>query len=54
MYYNVDYDPETQTFSLVDYNENCVIIVTKKQLEALLILYKRCCYENREGGEDYV
>jgi len=37
--YELDYTPETQTFSLVDKINNTIIIITKDQLEKLIEFY---------------
>ena len=39
--YELDYSPETQTFSLVDRINNTVIVITKEQLEKLIEFYHR-------------
>ena len=38
-----NYDPETQNFTLQDEEEECLIVITKKQLQALIALYRNCC-----------
>lgn len=43
MRFKLDYSPETKIFSLQDDEEGCLIVITKKQLEALIKLYNRCC-----------
>ena len=40
--YFIDFDPETKTFSLQDMEEQCIIIITKDQLEALMKFYRNC------------
>jgi len=42
MRYITDFNPETETFSLNDIAERCVIVITKEQLESLIALYRRC------------
>jgi hypothetical protein len=37
--HELDYDSETQTFSLVDKINNTIIIITKDQLEKLIEFY---------------
>jgi hypothetical protein len=43
--YIVNYDSNAEVFTLNDTEEQCMIILTKEQLEALIKLYRQCCYE---------
>lgn len=40
--YITNFDPETETFTLQDNEENLMIVISKEQLEEIIKLYKRC------------
>ena len=40
--YIIDFDPETETFTLQDNEESLMIVISKEQLEEIIKLYKRC------------
>lgn len=53
MKFELNYNPEIELFSLVDNDEQCIIVIKRIQLEALIKLYDRCI-GIREDGKNFL